>query len=65
MGLFKKKKEQIDIFKTLDEVYETLTLANKYNLSAEVITWSFRYLKENPKLTIEEALQMGINEWIK
>ena len=65
MGLFKKKKEKLDISKILDEVYETLTLANKYGLAAEVITWSFRYLKENPKLTIEEALQMGINEWIK
>lgn len=53
------------IKKDLDTIFEALTYAKKYNLEIEVILWSLYAMKANPTLTIEEAIQIGLNEWVK
>lgn len=40
-------------------------LENGEGLQREILTWAFLYLKRNPNSTIEEALNYGIDEWIK
>jgi hypothetical protein len=45
----------------------SIALANAYQMSleVEVVTWALKYMKENPNLTIDEAITMGYYEWVK
>lgn len=45
----------------------SFALANAYQMSleVEVVTWALKYMKENPSLTIDEAITMGYYEWVK
>jgi len=45
----------------------SIALANAYQMSleVEVVTWALKYMKENPNLTIDEAITMGYSEWVK
>lgn len=45
----------------------SFALANAYQMSleVEVVTWALKYMKENPNLTIDEAITMGYSEWVK
>lgn len=36
-----------------------------YGLQVEILASAFEYLKANPKVSIVEALDYGIEEWIK
>lgn len=51
--------------KEITTISYLLTLANALNLEAEVVTFALKYMKENPSLTIEEAMGMSYEEWIK
>ena len=51
--------------KEITTVSYLLTLANTYKLEAEIVTFALKYMKEDPSLTIEEAMSMGYEEWIK
>jgi len=42
-----------------------LTEASEYNLETEVVTWALKEMKENPKLELWEAMNLGANEWLK
>lgn len=55
----KKSKTQ----KEMSSVGEALKLASKHKLEVEVITFAFKAIKDNPALTIEEALEVGLGEW--
>ena len=50
-----------------DITYAVITLSNaqKYGLDAEVVVYALRYMKDNPELSIQEALDMGYGEWVK
>jgi hypothetical protein len=53
---------------TLNEIDAvSIALANAYQMSleVEVVTWALKYMKENPNLTIDEAITMGYYEWVK
>ena len=50
---------------TADMVAVDDAIRNTHGLNVEIITWAFRYMKENPSLSITEALNLGYNEWIK
>ena len=39
--------------------------ASGYGLEAEVVTFALKSMKENPQLSIVEAMIMGYEEWIK
>jgi len=45
----------------------SIVLANAYQMSleVEVVTWALKYMKENPNLTIDEAITMSYSEWVK
>ena len=49
----------------MDAVAMALEQSREEGLDAEVVTWALRYMKENPSLTISEAIAMGFYEWIK
>ena len=42
-----------------------LEMAKEYNLEVEVITWAMKALKEDNKLTISQAISIGVAEWLK
>jgi hypothetical protein len=49
----------------MDTVAMVLEQSSEENLAVEVVTWALRYMKENPSLTISEAITMGFYEWVK
>jgi len=42
-----------------------LEAADEYGLTAEVVVFALKTMKENPALSIEEALLAGYSDWIK
>lgn len=53
------------IVEDMKHVAEALDHANEHGLQVEVVTWALKYMKENPSLTITEAVTLGYFEWIK
>ena len=54
--------------KSLDEfeaIQNALKGASEFNLEVEVVWYALKYMKENPRLTIEEAINLGFKEWVK
>ena len=49
----------------MEAVATALYRAAKDGLETEVILFAMRALKRDPSITIEQALNEGINEWIK
>lgn len=39
--------------------------ASEYGLEAEVIVYALKHMKENPNLSIIEAIMAGYEEWVK
>jgi hypothetical protein len=52
----------VEEFKTINTVLQD---AEQYNQQVEVVYYALKYMKENPKLTITEAIMLGHDEWIK
>ena len=49
----------------MGEVKDVLKNASEHGMEVEVVMYALKYMKENPLLTIEEAITLGYNEWIK
>jgi len=49
----------------MDTIAMVLEQSSEENFVVEVVTWALRYMKENPSLTISEAITMGFYEWVK
>ena len=49
----------------LTTIHSVLSEAKEYGLETEVIWSALNSLKNNPTQTIVEAMENGINEWIK
>lgn len=47
----------------MDAVAIALSHAKEDGLEVEVVTWALIYMKENPSLSIAEAITMGFYEW--
>jgi len=66
---FKKQNEDDNDTEMLtlemDAVSIALQQSREEGLDAEVVTWALRYMKEDPSLSISEAITMGYYEWIK
>lgn len=63
-----KKQDENDtemLVLEMDAVEIALQRSREENLDVEVVTWALRYMKENPSLTISEAITMGFFEWVK
>lgn len=54
-----------EILKEFRAVKLTLAEAIDAGLEVEVVLFALRAIKENPSLTIEEAILAGYDEWIK
>ena len=73
LGLFQKVKSILakkrvvdpveDIHRSLDIVDHVLRDARDLKVETEVVTWALKRMKENPKLSISDAIQMGYEEW--
>ena len=47
----------------LEAVNEALETAHDYNLELEVVWSALRAVKNDPSLSIADAMAMGLNEW--
>jgi hypothetical protein len=68
MGWFSKDKEKpIDSFilEEMDTVSMALSNATHLNLEVEIVTYALQNMKNNPNLTIGEAITMAYFEWAK
>ena len=53
---------ELEELKIVDRVIKN---ASGYGLEAEVVTFALKYMKENPQLSIVEAIIAGYEEWVK
>jgi len=53
--------ENKDISQIQNLVYQALD----FDLEAEVVYAALRAMKDNPNLSIVDAMQQGFNEWVK
>jgi hypothetical protein len=49
----------------LKAISEAIKQGDKHSLTVEIIWSAMIYLKSHPKESIEDAMDYGINEWIK
>lgn len=49
----------------LNSVADALIYADENKLLTEVILFSLKAIKKNPELSIQDALDSGLSEWIK
>ena len=68
MGWFSKNKEKVTdsfLLEEMDTVSMALSNAAHLNLEVEVVTYAIQNMKDNPNLTIGEAITMAYFEWAK
>lgn len=56
---------QDEILKEFKAVELVLKESINYGLEVEVVVFALKAIKENPSLSIEEAINIGYEEWIK
>ena len=63
---FKKqdKNDTETLVLEMDVVSIALERAYEHGMGVEVVTWALRYMKDNPSLTVSQAITMGYYEWI-
>ena len=54
-----------EIIEELQTVKNLLLKASEYGMQPEVVTWALQNMKENPNLSIGDAMEIGYSEWIK
>ena len=55
----------MDAREILDDVRIAIDIAMEHGLEVEVMAYAMMALKQKPTLTIDEALKIGLNEWVK
>jgi hypothetical protein len=58
-------EENIDILQELNVADSILKTAAKDGLESEIFVFAVKAMKENPNLSIIEAMYTGYDEWIK
>lgn len=58
-------EENIDILEELNVAESILKIAAKDGLEPEIFVFAIKAMKENPNLSIIEAMYEGFDEWIK
>lgn len=56
------KEERTDTFYIVADYIQG---AEKYGLVPEVVYFALRYMKNNPEVSIEDAMSYGFYEWVK
>jgi|APCry1669189241_1035207.scaffolds.fasta_scaffold166620_1 hypothetical protein len=54
-----------EIIEELQTVKNLLLKSSEYGMQSEVVTWALQNMKENPNLSIGDAMEIGYSEWIK
>ena len=54
-----------ETIKELIYVDHLLKLAEYHNLEAEVVVFALKSMKSDPLLSVEEAMALGYEEWVK
>jgi len=49
----------------LNTAHLVLEEAKQFGVQVEVMVWAVRYMKEDPSLSVEQAIILASNEWIK
>lgn len=55
----------IYVIEEMSYIDSLLDEAAEYGLITEVVTFGLMAMKNNPTLTIAEAIQIGYDEWVK
>jgi hypothetical protein len=56
---------QESISDALYYVKYTLEEAKEYHMETEIVVWALKYMKDDPTLTIKQAMAYSFNDWIK
>jgi hypothetical protein len=54
-----------EISEQLDYIQMILESAKEWGLEAKVILWALQTIKDNPAISIEDAIAFGYNECVK
>lgn len=54
-----------EIVHDLEYIQSLLDESAEYGLTSEVVFFALQSMKNNPNLTIAQAIQMGYDEWVK
>lgn len=49
----------------LSAIHKALKDAAFYGVEDEIVASALEYMKENPTISIPDAMQMGYDEWVK
>lgn len=55
----------MDITYEMNMIEQMLDEANEYGLLTEVVLYSLKAMKEDPKISEFDAIVFGYNEWVK
>jgi hypothetical protein len=54
-----------DIHRSMDIVEHVLHEATDLGIAPNVVTWALKYMKQNPKLDISDAMVMALEYWVE
>ena len=62
-----KKREQVEVtpqtVADLMAIVNAWTITARHGLGPEVIYSAMKFYRENPTITVEDAIKMGLEEW--
>lgn len=58
-------EEKNSLEETMKYAEYVISEGDMYGLTPEIVIWALKYMKEDPNLTIKQALIYSFNEWIK
>lgn len=61
----KQRRSVEDIHRSLDIVEHVLREADDLGITAHVVTWALKHMKENPGLDISDAIVLALEDRVK
>jgi len=59
------ENQQDSFISEMSLVADCLKEAGEYGLEAEIVTWALKAMKQDPSLSISQAIEYGFYEWVK
>lgn len=56
---------QENMYEVMEYTEYTLGIAKEYKMEIEVVVWALKYMKDDPSLSIKQAIAYSFNDWIK
>jgi hypothetical protein len=57
--------QQDDFLDQMQSVHDFLKSAKEWGLETEVVCWALQAMKNDPRLTLSQAMADGYYEWVK